>query len=57
MDQTGIPPNYFNGWMDELRIWKVELTVEQIRQMKEIQNNNDGNVKERKHFWINSELI
>jgi hypothetical protein len=38
--------NYFNGWMDELRIWKVELTVEQIRQMmnQEIQNNG-GNVK------------
>ncbi|EIA07102.1 LamG-like jellyroll fold domain-containing protein [Flavobacterium frigoris] len=47
MDQTnGVPFNYFNGWMDELRIWKVELTVDQIRQMmnQEIQNNG-GNVK------------
>jgi hypothetical protein len=33
MDQSRNPFNYFNGWMDELRIWKVELTVEQIRQM------------------------
>jgi hypothetical protein len=32
--------------MDELRIWKVELTVDEIRQMmnQEIQNNG-GNVK------------
>jgi hypothetical protein len=47
MDQsTGNPINYFNGWMDEFRIWKVELTVAQIRQMmnQEIQNNG-GNVK------------
>jgi hypothetical protein len=47
MDQSnGTPFNYFNGWMDELRIWKTELTVEQIRQMmnQEIQNNG-GNVK------------
>jgi uncharacterized repeat protein (TIGR01451 family) len=47
MDQSsGIPFNYFNGWMDELRIWNVELTVDQIRQMmnQEIQNNG-GNVK------------
>jgi hypothetical protein len=27
------PFNYFKGWMDELRIWKVELTVDEIRQM------------------------
>jgi hypothetical protein len=45
MDQVAESFNYFNGWMDELRIWKVELT-EQIRQMmnQEIQNNG-GNVK------------
>jgi hypothetical protein len=47
MDQTnGIPFNYFNGWMDELRIWNAELTINQIRQMmnQEIENNG-GNVK------------
>ena len=47
MDQSsGIPFNYFNGWMDELRIWKVELSMEQIRHMmnQEIINNG-GNVK------------
>jgi|GEM_PF-4903453 len=34
MDQNAVTPfNYFNGWMDELRIWNVELTVTQIRQM------------------------
>jgi uncharacterized repeat protein (TIGR01451 family) len=47
MDQSnGIPFNYFKGWMDELRIWKVELTVDEIRQMmnQEIQNNG-GSVK------------
>jgi hypothetical protein len=47
MDQSnGNPFNFFNGWIDELRIWKSELTVYQIRQMmnQEIQNNN-GDVK------------
>ena len=34
MDQNNVTPfNYFNGWMDELRIWNTELTVNQIRQM------------------------
>ncbi|SDX53624.1 LamG-like jellyroll fold domain-containing protein [Flavobacterium degerlachei] len=37
MDQTGSPPNkpvkYFNGWMDELRIWNTSLTPEQLHQM------------------------
>jgi hypothetical protein len=44
MDQSTKSINYFNGWMDEFRIWK--LTVAQIRQMmnQEIQNNG-GNVK------------
>jgi hypothetical protein len=46
MDQSTGTFNYFKGWMDELRIWKVELTVDEIRQMmnQEIQNNG-GNVK------------
>jgi len=40
------PFNYFNGWMDELRIWNVELTVNQIRQMMNQEIINDGsNVK------------
>ncbi len=45
MDQTGSPPNkpvnYFSGWMDELRIWNVALTPEQLHQMmnQEIINN------------------
>ena len=37
MDQTGSPPNkpvnYFNGWLDEIRIWNKAITVAQIRQM------------------------
>jgi uncharacterized repeat protein (TIGR01451 family) len=34
MDQNNVTPfNYFSGWMDELRIWNTELTVNQIRQM------------------------
>jgi hypothetical protein len=46
MDQNNSNPvNYFNGWIDELRIWNTELTVNQIRQMmnQEIKNNG-GNV-------------
>ena len=37
MDQTGNqlnkPVNHFKGWMDELRIWNVALTPEQLHQM------------------------
>ncbi len=37
MDQNNNPPNkpvnYFNGWIDEFRIWDVALTEEQIHQM------------------------
>lgn len=36
MDQDNAAPNkpvnFFNGWMDELRIWDVELSEEQIHQ-------------------------
>ncbi len=41
------PYNYFNGYADELRIWNVSLTVDQIRQMmnQEIINDASGNVK------------
>ena len=48
MDQNNVTPfNYFNGWMDELRIWKVALTIDQIHQMmnQEIYNDGNGNVK------------
>jgi hypothetical protein len=35
------PTNYFNGWMDELRIWNVSLNTDQIREMmnQEIEQN------------------
>jgi hypothetical protein len=45
MDQANNAPNrpvnYFNGWIDELRIWNSALTVDQIRQMmnQEIEDN------------------
>ena len=47
MDQNNITPfHYFNGWMDELRIWNTELTVNQIRQMMNQEIIADGsNVK------------
>ncbi|MBC5841314.1 T9SS type A sorting domain-containing protein [Flavobacterium sp. F-380] len=43
---AGTPSNFFNGWMDELRIWKLELTPQQIRQMmnQEI-TNSSGNIE------------
>ena len=50
MDQVTTSPfkpvNHYNGWMDELRIWNVGLTANQLRSMmnQEIENNN-GNVK------------
>jgi hypothetical protein len=42
------PLNYFSGWLDELRIWNVELSVNQIRHMmnQEI-GDNGGNVRGR----------
>ncbi|MBD0823966.1 LamG-like jellyroll fold domain-containing protein [Aestuariibaculum marinum] len=35
MDQSPseVPTNYFNGWIDEVRIWNKALTPEHIRQM------------------------
>jgi hypothetical protein len=42
-----IPYNYYNGYADEMRIWNVALTVNQIRQMmnQEIINDGSGNIK------------
>ncbi|CDF78851.1 hypothetical protein BN863_11390 [Formosa agariphila KMM 3901] len=36
-----LPSNYFNGWLDELRIWNTALSADQIREMmnQEIENN------------------
>jgi hypothetical protein len=36
-----VPVNYYNGWMDEIRIWNIPLSTEQIREMmnQEIENN------------------
>lgn len=44
---TYTPYNYFNGWIDELRIWNTDLTVDQIRKMmnQEIINDGSNNVK------------
>ena len=41
------PNNYYNGYADELRIWNVSLTVDQIRQMmnQEIIDDGSGTVK------------
>lgn len=40
---TYTPYNYYNGWIDELRIWNTELTENQIRQMMNQEIINDGN--------------
>ncbi|HLF51898.1 LamG-like jellyroll fold domain-containing protein [Flavobacterium sp.] len=44
---TDTPYNYYNGYADELRMWNVSLTANQIRQMmnQEITNDGSGNVK------------
>ncbi|MCK0115368.1 HYR domain-containing protein [Gelidibacter sp. F63206] len=38
------PTNYYNGWMDEVRIWNTTLTVDQIRLMMNQEVENDGGV-------------
>src|SRR5690606_26494994 len=40
---NNIPVNYYNGWMDEVRIWNTALSIDQIRMMmnQEIEN-DDG---------------
>jgi trimeric autotransporter adhesin len=44
---TDTPYNYFNGWIDELRIWNIPLNEDQIRRMmnQEIINDGSNNVK------------
>ncbi|GEC73741.1 Por secretion system C-terminal sorting domain-containing protein [Flavobacterium flevense] len=44
---TDVPYNYFNGWIDELRIWDTPLSEDQIRRMmnQEIENDGSDNVK------------
>ena len=39
-----LPTNYFNGWMQELRIWNIALTEDQAHQMmnQKIENNSDN---------------
>jgi hypothetical protein len=41
------PYNYFNGYIDEVRIWNTSLSISQIRQMmnQEITNDGSGNIK------------
>ncbi|WP_242155022.1 LamG-like jellyroll fold domain-containing protein [Aestuariivivens sediminis] len=36
------PVNYYSGWMQELRVWDVALTKEQIRQMMNQTITNNG---------------
>ncbi|MBD0725383.1 hypothetical protein B6A10_09350 [Flavobacterium sp. L1I52] len=44
---TDVPYNYFNGWIDELRLWNTALNEDQIRRMmnQEIENDGSNNVK------------
>jgi len=39
------PVNYYSGWMQELRIWDVSLTKEQIRQMMNQHIHDNGLVQ------------
>ncbi len=41
-----VPVNYFHGWIEEVRIWNVSLTLEQLHfMMNQKLQNNGGNVK------------
>jgi hypothetical protein len=42
MDRNGQPSNYFNGWMDEFKIWNKALSKEHIRQMMNQEINDNG---------------
>ena len=44
VDQTEyeIPTHYFNGWMEELRVWNVALTSDQLREMMNQRITQDG---------------
>ncbi|MBJ7879313.1 LamG-like jellyroll fold domain-containing protein [Gelidibacter salicanalis] len=46
MDQAGSPPNkpmnYFNGWIDEVRLWNKKITQVQLRQMMNQKIKIDG---------------
>ncbi|OUR93248.1 hypothetical protein A9Q87_04665, partial [Flavobacteriales bacterium 34_180_T64] len=40
---TNRPLNYFNGWLDEIRIWNTSITQDQLRQMMNQQIQSNGN--------------
>ena len=48
MDQnigtSALATNYYEGWMDELRIWNKALTVDQIHLMMNQRINNNGGI-------------
>ncbi|MBF8150567.1 T9SS type A sorting domain-containing protein [Winogradskyella sp. F6397] len=41
---TSTPTNYYNGWMDEVRIWNTALSADQIRTMMNQEIENNGGV-------------
>ncbi len=44
MSSNSVPVNYYNGWLDELRIWNTALTETQIREMMNQEIQANGNV-------------
>ncbi len=42
---SGAPSNFFNGWMEELRIWNIALTSDQLHQMMNQRINKSGTDK------------